>query len=99
MPFALGRGRAGLLVIDTRAPHRHADGEYADRRREPARRPPRRSGVPRCATSTDLDAALAALPDDVARRRVRHVVTENARVLATVAHAAGRAGPPRSGRC
>ena len=41
---------------------------------------------------TDLDAALAALPDDVSRRRVRHVVTENARVLATVAHL--RAGRP-----
>ena len=30
----------------------------------------------------DLDAALARLPDAVMRRRVRHVVTENARVLA-----------------
>ena len=30
---------------------------------------------------TDLDAALAELPDPVMRRRVRHVVTENARVV------------------
>jgi galactokinase len=32
---------------------------------------------------TDLDAALAALPDDTLRRRTRHVVTENARVVET----------------
>ncbi len=30
---------------------------------------------------TDLDAALHQLPDPEMRRRVRHVVTENARVL------------------
>jgi galactokinase len=34
---------------------------------------------------TDLDAALAQLSDPVMRRRVRHVVTENARVLEAVA--------------
>ncbi len=33
---------------------------------------------------TDLPRAWSALTDDVSRRRVRHVVTENARVLQTV---------------
>jgi galactokinase len=39
----------------------------------------------------ELDAALERLPDDEMRRRVRHVVTEDARVLEAVAVAdAGR---------
>jgi galactokinase len=33
---------------------------------------------------SDLDAALPQLPDPVMKRRVRHVVTENARVLDAV---------------
>ncbi len=73
-----------MLVIDTRAPHRHADGEYAVRRRT-CEEAARRLGVPALRDVTDLDAALAALPDEVGRRRVRHVVTENQRVLDTVA--------------
>src|SRR5689334_24623392 len=43
-------------------------------------------GVPalRDVTLDGLDAALARLDDDVTRRRVRHIVTENQRVLDTV---------------
>ena len=41
-------------------------------------------GIPYLRDVHDLPATLAALPDDVMRRRVRHVVTENERVLATV---------------
>ncbi|HEY6740315.1 MAG TPA: galactokinase family protein, partial [Actinopolymorphaceae bacterium] len=33
VPFDLSQSGLALLVIDTRAPHRHADGEYASRRR------------------------------------------------------------------
>ena len=72
-----------ILVIDTRAPHRHAGGEYAARR-STCEAAARHLGVAALRDVTDLDQALAALPDDISRRRVRHVVTENARVMATV---------------
>ena len=36
--------------------------------------------MPALRDGADLDAALAALPDEVMQRRVRHIVTENARV-------------------
>ncbi|HMG30804.1 MAG TPA: galactokinase [Jiangellaceae bacterium] len=67
-----------LLVVDTRAPHRHVDGEYVARRRD-CEEAARLLGVPalRDAALTDLGALpLPLLP------RARHVVTENARVLA-----------------
>ncbi|WP_121188266.1 galactokinase [Nocardiopsis sp. Huas11] len=86
VPFDLaGRGLA-LLVVDTRAPHRHVDGAYAERRRS-CEEAARVLGVPalRDVTAEGLPAALEALPDAVSRRRVRHVVTENERVLETVA--------------
>src|SRR6185369_2035227 len=41
-------------------------------------------GVPALRDVTDLDAALATLPDEISRRRVRHVVSEDARVHAVV---------------
>jgi galactokinase len=83
IPFDLAAVGLAVLVIDTRAPHRHADGEYAVRRRT-CEEAAQILGVPALRDVTDLDAALAALPDEVSRRRVRHVVTENQRVLDTV---------------
>ena len=85
VPFDPAASGLAVLVVDTRAPHRHADGEYAARRggcEEAARR----LGVPalRDVTEADLDGALAELNDDELRRYVRHVVTEDARVLAAV---------------
>jgi galactokinase len=80
-----------VLVIDTRAPHRHVDNEYA-KRREVCEAAARTLGLPSLREVASLDDALAALPDEVSRRRVRHVVTENERVLATVA--ALRGGGP-----
>ena len=44
----------------------------------PARTPPGCSEVPALRDVDDLDAALARLADEVMRKRVRHVVTENA---------------------
>jgi galactokinase len=84
VPFELG-GRA-LVVVDTRAEHRHADGEYR-RRREGCERAARALGV---AALRDVDAAglataLARLDDDELRRYTRHIVTENDRVLRVVA--------------
>lgn len=83
IPFDLAGTGAAMLVVDTRAPHQLVDGEYAARRAS-CERAATLLGVPALRDVTDLDAALAALPDADLRRRTRHVVTENARVLAMV---------------
>jgi galactokinase len=74
---------AGLVVLgmDSQAPHQLTDGAYGDRRRD-CEAAARTLGVPalRDATEDDLDRL-----DGVQLRRARHVVTEDARVLATVA--------------
>ncbi len=81
----LGLDEAGLvvLVVDTRAAHALVDGQYAARR-DACRRAAAELGVESLREVTDLDAALARLDDDELRRRVRHVVTEIARVGALV---------------
>ena len=68
-----------LLVLDTNTPHALVDSEYAARRAS-CEEAARLLGVPALRDVTDLDAALAALPDEEMQRRVRHVVTEDARV-------------------
>jgi galactokinase len=84
VPFALAEHGLAMLVIDTRAPHSHADGEYAARRAS-CESAATTLGVPalRDLSEADLSGACARL-DEVTARRVRHVVTENARVLDTV---------------
>jgi galactokinase len=84
IPFAPAADGLTVLVVDTKAPHQHTDNEYAVRRRS-CEQAAELLGLPALRDVTDLDAALAALPDEVTRRRVRHVVTENQRVLDTVA--------------
>ncbi|MER7168222.1 galactokinase [Micromonospora sp. NPDC000207] len=85
IPFDLAAASLAILVVDSRAPHRHADGEYAARRAT-CERAADTLGVPalRDVSADGLAAALDRLPDDETRRRVRHVVTENQRVLETV---------------
>ena len=85
IPFDLDSAGLSLLVIDTRAAHRLADGAYANRR-EACEEAARILNVPalRDVQLTDLDAALEQIADPTIRRRVRHVVTENARVLEVV---------------
>lgn len=82
----LGLESAGLevLVIDTGVKHEHASGGYADRRAS-CEAGAATLGVQslRELTVADLPRAREAL-DDETFRRVRHVVTENARVLDTV---------------
>jgi galactokinase len=73
-----------LLVVDTRAPHRLVDSAYAQRRAS-CEQAARLLGVRALRDVDDLGAALAALPDETLRRRVRHVVSEDERVLAVVA--------------
>jgi len=86
VPFDLAAAGLELLVIDTRAPHENADGQYAQRRAM-CETAAETLGVAtlRDVTPGGLDAALTALPDDVVRRRVRHVVTEVERVEQFVA--------------
>jgi galactokinase len=72
-----------LLVVDTRAEHRHADGEYR-RRRAGCAEAARLLDVPALRDVLDLPGALGLLGDDELRRYVRHVVTEDERVLRTV---------------
>lgn len=82
----LGFAREGLelLIIDTKVAHRHADGGYASRR-SACELGAATLGVKslREISLQDLERAEAML-DDVTYRRVRHVVTENQRVLDTV---------------
>jgi galactokinase len=84
-----GAGDAGghvLLVTDTRAEHALNDGQYAERRAA-CERAAADLGVEtlRDVDPHDLAAALDRLPDEVVRRRARHVVTEIARVREAVA--------------
>jgi galactokinase len=82
IPLDAPAGGLELLVVDTRARHSHGDSGYRDRRR----------GCERAAALLGVRAlrdvgpeALdrAELPPEL-RRLVRHVVTENERVLHTV---------------
>jgi galactokinase len=84
VPFNLRAEGLALLVIDSRAPHAHADGEYADRRRT-CEEAAAALGVSSLRELTESDLGSIGGLDEVSQRRVRHVVTENARVLQTVA--------------
>lgn len=93
VPFDLAADGLALLVIDTRAEHALVDGQYAARRTTCEAAAARLGiGTLREIHGTDgLAAALATLAADggaeadVAARRVRHVVTEIARVEEFVA--------------
>ena len=70
-----------LLVIDTRVSHALTDGDYGNRRAESADAA-RALGVD---SLRAVDAGrVEELEDDVLRRRARHVVSENLRVLSAV---------------
>jgi galactokinase len=73
-----------LLVCDTGTRHALTDGRYAQRRRS-CEEAARRLGVGSLRDVTDRGGDVAGLVDPELRRVARHVVTENQRVLATVA--------------
>ncbi|GGI97080.1 galactokinase [Saccharopolyspora subtropica] len=84
IPFDPRRAGLEVLVINTRAKHSHNESGYGERRR----------GCERAAellevkalrdvAGQELSAALPKLPEEL-RPLVRHVVTENDRVLTTV---------------
>ena len=92
IPFDLAADGLALLVVDTRAEHQLADGQYA------ARRATCEAAAAQLGVATlreigprSLEATLDRLGDGAAedaatmRRRVRHVVTEIARVTELVA--------------
>ena len=85
VPLGLAEAGLALLVIDTGVKHSHATGGYGERR-EACERGAAVMGVRslRDLGIDDLDRA-GQLLDDVTLRRVRHVITENQRVLDTVA--------------
>ena len=84
IPVELGFAEAGLelLIIDSKVAHRLVDGGYA------ARRAACEAGAATMGVASLRELSVADLPraeellDDVTLRRVRHVVTENARVAA-----------------
>jgi galactokinase len=85
VPLKVTRSGPRILVIDTRAPHRLVSGEYAARRATCERA----AGLLGVRSLRDipyggLKSRLGELRSEVDRRRVRHVVTENQRVLDAV---------------
>ncbi|AGB26496.1 galactokinase [Mycobacterium sp. JS623] len=74
-----------LLLINSRAPHQHAGGEYASRRAS-CERAAADLGVSSLREVQDRGVAvLAGVADPVDARRARHILTDNQRVLDVVA--------------
>jgi galactokinase len=84
VPFETAPSGLVLLVIDTKVSHSHADGGYASRRATC------QLGAEVLGVKALRDVQVGDLPeasgllDETTFRRVRHVVTENDRVLQTV---------------
>jgi len=100
VPFNLEDAGLTLLVIDSRVPRELADGQYATRRAA-VDKAAEVLGVPHLRhikfdQIDDAAAAIASHDDDgVMRRRMRHVITENARAGAfidLVKHGLGSGG-------
>ncbi len=79
-PVAAG---ARLLLINTRAKHELSNGEYG-RRRAQCEEAARLLGLPSLRYLTDVGDTVR-LTDPVLRRRARHIVTDNRRVLEAAA--------------
>lgn len=93
VPFDADRTGLRVLVIDTRVKHALGESGYGDRRRD-TERAAHLLGLAslREVELERLPAVLSALPDEL-RPLLRHVVTENARVLDVVTRLrAGRVG-------
>ncbi|HTI74023.1 MAG TPA: galactokinase [Mycobacterium sp.] len=74
-----------LLLINSRAPHQHAGGEYASRRAS-CERAAADLGVSSLREVQDRGVAVVAgVADPVDARRARHILTDNQRVLDVVA--------------
>jgi galactokinase len=81
VPFDPDRSGVALLLINSRAPHRHAGGEYAARRAS-CERVAAALGVVSLRDVQDRGlSVLNAVADGKDGRRARHVLTENQRVV------------------
>jgi galactokinase len=85
VPFDLEPSGFRLLVVNTGVKHALGNSAYAERRRD-CLRAAAELGVPalRDVDPEKMDAALAQISDDVVRRRARHILTEQSRVLEVV---------------
>jgi galactokinase len=85
VPFDPDGCGVALLLIDSRARHRHAGGDYAARRAS-CERAAADLGAPSLRAVADRGpSVLAEVTDPVDARRARHVLTENRRVVDFVA--------------
>ncbi len=86
-PVAFDPDAAGvaLILIDSRARHRHAGGDYAARRTSCERAAADLEVLSLREVQNRGTSVLAAVTDPVDARRARHVLTENLRVLDFVA--------------
>jgi len=92
VPFDPAAYGAHLLLINTRASHQLTAGEYGRRRAE-CEQAARLLGVPSLRYLTDV-GDLRRLTDPVLRRRARHVVTDNQRVLEVAGLLTSGSGDP-----
>jgi galactokinase len=83
VPFDPAAAGARLLLINTRARHDLTEGQYGQRRAE-CEKAARLLGIPSLRYLTDV-GDTDRLADPVLRRRARHVVADNQRVLSVVA--------------
>jgi galactokinase len=91
VPLGLERYNASVVVVESGVQRGLVDSEYNNRRRECQEgerllqelMPDRRIAALRDVTSADLERYGEALPETI-RKRVRHVVTEDERVLLSV---------------
>ncbi len=85
VPLGFAAANLSIMVIDSKVEHAHATGGYKERRAD-CEQGAAQMGVTtlRELTVADLPRAQSLLSDQVFRR-VRHIVTENQRVLDTVA--------------
>lgn len=107
VPFDLKERGLELLVVDTQAQHQLNDGQY-EQRRSTCEEAARILGVDNLRQVADqvnasqdptaaLQEVLDRLPDEVTRHRVRHVITEIARVDRFI-EAFGRGDVEEAGR-
>jgi galactokinase len=79
VPLEPSAADLAFVVVDTGSRHDNASGGYRRRRAE-CERVRDLLGIATLRDVDDLPTAMAALPDDVLRRRLQHVVTEMDRV-------------------
>ncbi|ASU79520.1 galactokinase [Actinopolyspora erythraea] len=84
IPFDAAGSGLEVLVVDTRANHSHSESGYGDRRKG-CEQAAELLGVPalRDVAAAELESSLREIPERL-RPLVRHVVTENDRVLETL---------------